>query len=174
MRDNNPKNVLILNCSSDLAKSLIFFREQLVIRSPIDIPEKWPSYRFRSFLPFFLENIEKKYASSFQLWILVELDQKRMIGDILLYDKKNHPNVVNVELYFISPTLERKYYQECVELISEKIFAQFQRTISYMHLEVLYSDKAKIEALKTLGFHLKSCEHPYLIWSHAIHRKENS
>lgn len=172
MKDYKTENILILNCSLDMAKSIVLFRNELSNRSPIEIPNNWPSNRFKSFLPLLIEDIEKKKTSAFYMWILAELLEKKMMGDILLYKKNNQITTACLEMYFLSPTYEKKYFKESLILFLDFVMNYFEGEFSQISMEILYSDNFRMSILKKEGFTLKKQQHPYLIWSLSLPTKK--
>ncbi len=157
-----------MNCSLDMAKSIILFRKELAVRSPIEIPNNWPSNRFLSFLPLLIEDLETETVSDFHLWILADILQKKMMGDLLLYKMKDRQETAFLETYFISFQHEKKYYKEMMKLFLEYVMIHFDGVYKHVNVEVLYTDNFKIDVLKRLGFYLKKKEHPHLMWSFTL------
>lgn len=168
MKDYKTENLLIMTCSLDMAKSIVLFRKELTVRSPIHIPDKWPSNRFRSFLPLLIEDLENKTKSTFNMWILAELLHKKMIGDILLYTATTNHKAAFLELYFLSTKDEHKYYKEILVIFLENVMTQFAGRFKQVNVEVLYTDNFKMEILKRVGFYLRKRDHPYLLWSYSL------
>ncbi|MFS0782432.1 hypothetical protein [Bacillus sp. 1P06AnD] len=172
MKDYKTENIMIMNCSLDMAKSIVLFRDELVVRSPIEIPDQWPSYRFRSFLPFLIEDMEKEKPSPFFLWILAELIQKKMIGDFLLFPSLKDSSIAFLEMYFMGHKEERLYFKESLRLFLGYVMKNFSGQFKQVVIEVLYSDNFKMETLKKYGFYLKKNEHPYLLWAFEVKQKD--
>jgi [ribosomal protein S5]-alanine N-acetyltransferase len=168
MKDYKTDHLLIMNCSLDMAKSIILFRKELTVRSPIEIPDNWPSNRFKSFLPLLIEDFEKDRTSPFHMWILAELLQKQMIGDMLLYKMNNKVSAGFLEIYFMSNKEEKKFYKESLKLFLEYVMNHFKGSMKHVYIEVMYTDNFKVDVLKRLGFYLKKREHPYLLWSYSL------
>lgn len=170
LKDYKTERVLIMNCSLDMAKSIILFREELTVRSPIEIPDDWPSDRFITFLPLLIEGLEKKIKPPFYLWILANITDKKMMGDILLYRLKSNHRTAFLEMHFISSQYEKTYYKETMKLFLDYVMSHFEQAISNVNVEILYTDTFKIDILKRLGFYLKRKEHPYLLWSFSLNK----
>ncbi|WP_050614659.1 hypothetical protein [Bacillus testis] len=173
MKDYKTENIMIMNCSLDLAKSIVLFRKELTDRSPITIPGQWPSYRFRSFLPFLIEDMEKEQDSPFHLWILADLINKMMVGDFLMYPSMRQKGVAYLEVHYLSFKEERLYFKESLRLFLEYVMPQFKGRYDQVALEVQYTDHFKMELLKKFGFTLKKNDHPYLLWSYKVIKKED-
>lgn len=168
LKDYKTDKLLIMNCSLDMAKSIILFRKELSVRSPIDIPTNWPSNRFITFLPLLIEDLEKVQTSNFNLWILADVIDKKMVGDILLYKMADRQDTAFLETFFISYQTERKHYKEMMKIFLEYVMANFSDVYKYVMVEVMYTDNFKIDMLKRLGFYLRKKEHPYLLWSFTL------
>lgn len=165
LKDYKTEKILIMGCSLDMAKSIILFRKELAVRSPIELPNNWPSNRFLSFLPLLIEDLEAETSSNFNMWILADIVQKKMVGDILLYKMKDKKETAFLETYFISFQHEKKHYKEMMKLFLDYVMIHFDGEYKHVNVEVLYTDNFKIDMLKRLGFYLKKKDHPYLLWS---------
>jgi [ribosomal protein S5]-alanine N-acetyltransferase len=89
--------LLLIPCSLDLAKSLILFRRELEERSPIDIPGNWPSDLLLGFLPLYIEKLERDQTEfGWGIWLVIDLIEKRIIGDILVEGKPDPSGLVRL------------------------------------------------------------------------------
>ena len=146
LKDYKTEKILIMGCSLDMAKSIILFKKELAVRSPIEIPNNWPSNRFLSFLPLLIEDLETSTPSKFDMWILADIVQKKMMGDLLLYKMKDRQETAFLETYFISFQQERKYYKEMMKLFLDYVMNHFDGLYKHVYVEVLYTDNFKIDA----------------------------
>ncbi len=163
LKDFKTEKIIIMSCSSEMAKSILLFRNELTSRSPITIPHEWPSYRFRSFLPLYLEFLENK-DDSLHLWITADLLEKRMVGDIILYMKTEYQETGFLELYFLNEKDEKVYFKECIYLYIRFVLKQLSGKMTRIRTETLMSQTFRIHILRQIGFKLKKREDPYLIW----------
>lgn len=71
--------LLIIPCSLDIAKSLIFHRKELETRSPIGIPCAWPSSAVRGMLPLYIEKLEENDQEyGWGLWLIILYNEKEL------------------------------------------------------------------------------------------------
>lgn len=65
--------LLLITCSLDLAKSIILHRKILEERSPIEIPEDWPSIELKNILPYYIEMLEiAPNEQCLQIWLIID------------------------------------------------------------------------------------------------------
>ncbi|WP_163101376.1 hypothetical protein [Peribacillus alkalitolerans] len=163
MKDYKTENIIILSCSIDMAKSLLMHRKELIARSPIDIPTGWPSYRFRSLLPVYLEN-KSLQIDTLHLWLAADLPKKRMIGDIILFIDEVDTKQGVLEIRLVDEQDEQIYFRECFLLFIQFVVKHFLDSLETIKMETNTSNQDRIQLLRQVGFKLKKREDPYLVW----------
>ncbi len=146
-----------------MAKSLLMHRKELIARSPIDIPTGWPSYRFRSLLPVYLEN-KSLQIDTLHLWLAADLPKKRMIGDIILFIDEVDTKQGVLEIRLVDEQDEQIYFRECFLLFIQFVVKHFLDSLETIKMETNTSNQDRIQLLRQVGFKLKKREDPYLVW----------
>ncbi|WP_155111150.1 GNAT family N-acetyltransferase [Metabacillus mangrovi] len=100
---------MLIPCSLDLAKSLILHKKELTKRSPIIIPEDWPSFIGRGILPFYIERLEQDRTEyGWGIWLIIHHGDKKIIGDFYLYSKPDRLGAVAVDFH-MHPDYRNQY-----------------------------------------------------------------
>ncbi|WP_409294492.1 hypothetical protein V1498_15000 [Peribacillus sp. SCS-26] len=149
MDDFKTERIIVMACSLDLAKSLILYREELVKRSPILMPDSWPSHLFKGFLPFFIEEVEKG-ADGLKFWIIADLKQKKMVGDLVFHHHTDDTGYMAVS--YISPEAEAEYMEESLYIFLKYTANSLGRPVRHVEIECRKQDLSKQKILKELDF----------------------
>ncbi|WP_164462163.1 GNAT family N-acetyltransferase [Bacillus sp. FJAT-42376] len=157
------EELLLVPCSLDLAKSLILHKKELAKRSPILIPEDWPSEMSRGIMPFYIERLERDCSEyGWGLWLIIHHKDKKMIGDFYIYSKPDETGMVNFD-FRIDPDYGMENGYEAVSHFFDWLFEQkeVKRVSTECHIE---HDKT-IGILSRLGLICRGKEHSFLSWS---------
>ncbi|RFU71143.1 hypothetical protein D0469_04180 [Peribacillus saganii] len=171
MKDYKTERVVILKCSLDMGKSIILYRNELVRRSPIEIPDEWPSYSFRGILPCYLEQIENGNGA-LKTWIAADLLGKRMIGDLMLDEIKGQPNHGYFEMHFIDKEAESAFLRECMLLFLHYIVVQYPKKLKAIFTISHAKETYRNSFLRDCGFHQYEDDGLFLTWKLDITDKE--
>ncbi|NGP44373.1 GNAT family N-acetyltransferase [Bacillaceae bacterium SIJ1] len=79
--------LVLLPCSVHFAKSIALYMDELRARSPVKIPDAWPSDRVKMFLPFYLEAKEAGDDTPF-FWVIISLEDVEIIGEVILKPRR--------------------------------------------------------------------------------------
>ncbi|PLS16557.1 hypothetical protein CVD28_15850 [Bacillus sp. M6-12] len=173
MKDYKTERVVILTCSLDMGKSILLYRNELLRRSPIEIPEKWPSYSFRGILPFYLEQIEGENGT-LKLWIVADLSGKRMVADLMMDEISSQPGQGYFEIKFIDREAESAFLKECVLLFLQYIVVQYPKRLKALFTLSMANESYRNSLLKDCGFQLYEDDGLFLTWKLDIPDKENN
>ncbi|UGB32539.1 GNAT family N-acetyltransferase [Metabacillus sp. B2-18] len=155
--------LMIVPCSLDIAKSLVFHRKELDKRSPIEIPKSWPSSYVRGFLPFYIESLEKKEKESeCGLWMIIMYEDKKIIGDILLQGNPSKEGKVHLCYHVEDKTLDETIAYEAVDAFID--WLTYQMSVKKVVMECEKNDKHSIRLFEKLGFICKEKEGQFLMW----------
>ncbi|WP_099353566.1 GNAT family N-acetyltransferase [Fredinandcohnia onubensis] len=157
------ENLLLVPCSLDIAKSLVFHRKELEKRSPITIPQNWPSPLITGILPFYIEKLEKdENQYGWGLWLIINYADKRIIGDIYLHGKPDKKG--NVQLTY---TMNREYQKtnltyEAVDALIDWLVTQADAKKVLM--ECSDSNYQSIQLFEKLGMRCTKKDGKFLTW----------
>lgn len=158
------ERLLLVPCSLDIAKSLIFFRPELEEKSPISIPADWPSSLVTGMLPYFIENLEKDHDEfMWGLWMIILHYERKIIGDILFFGKPDAAGTVYIT-YHLSQQMKD------ISLAFEAMDAILEWVIGYSDVKKIVmecSDKnvQSIKLFEKLGFRCEKKEGQFLTWA---------
>ncbi|MGD6818420.1 GNAT family N-acetyltransferase [Metabacillus sp. 84] len=154
--------LLLIPCSLDLAKSLILHKKELAKRSPIVIPEDWPSLISKGILPYYIERLERDPSEyGWGIWLIIHHKDKKMIGDFYIYSKPDSSGGIEFD-FRIDPDYRLEFGFEAVSSFFEWLIGQekVKRITTECHME---QDKT-IGIFSRIGLICKRKEHSFLTW----------
>lgn len=156
------ERLLVIPCSLDIAKSLIIHRKELEERSPITIPESWPSPLTKGVLPLYIERLEgNKKEYGWGLWLIIHTLEKKIIGDFYIEAKPDQKGIVDFHFQM------DKTYPEMIAFEAANMFFNWlfeQREVNGIHTECRADQENTISLYNKLGLICVSKEDLYLQW----------
>ncbi|WP_078547363.1 GNAT family N-acetyltransferase [Litchfieldia alkalitelluris] len=157
------ERLLIVPCSLDIAKSLIFHRQELEKRSPIIIPQGWPSPLVKSTLPIYIENLEEdESVYGWGLWMIIDYSEKKIIGDVYLQGKPDKRGHVNITFNMVKDLKDYSLTYEAVDALIEWLITQTEAT--KVITECSDSNLQYIRLFEKLGMKCTKKEGKFLMW----------
>lgn len=155
--------LLIIPCSLDIAKSLIFHRKELETRSPIGIPCAWPSSAVRGMLPLFIEKLEKNdQEHGLGLWLIILYNEKRIIGDLFLQGIPDDSGTVELSYNIHEAADEESLTYEAIDAVMEWLTSE--RKVASIQMECLDENSKSIKLFEKLGMICTKKEDVFLSW----------
>ncbi|MCA1029934.1 GNAT family N-acetyltransferase [Bacillus timonensis] len=157
------ERLLIIPCSLDIAKSLIFHRIELEKRSPIIIPNGWPSAHVKGLLPFYIEKLERdKSEYGWGLWLVIDYPEKKIIGDIYLHDKPDKHGNISISFNMIQGLKDTSITYEAIDALIEWLTTQTD--VKKVNTECSDSNTQSIKLFEKLGMRCTKKEGRFLLW----------
>jgi [ribosomal protein S5]-alanine N-acetyltransferase len=157
------ERLLIVPCSLDIAKSLVFHRTELEKRSPIIIPEGWPSPLITSMLPIYIESLEEDESIyGWGLWLIINYTDKTIIGDIYIQGKPDKRGVVNIHFNMVKDLGDTSLTYEAVDALMEWVITQTEA--KKVITECSDSNFQTIRLFEKLGMRCTKKEGAFLKW----------
>lgn len=154
--------LIIAPLSLNVAKSLVFHREELDSLSPIDFPNEWPGNELKSLLPFYIERVETcNDELGWGIWLFISTTEKKIIGN---GGFKGKPIDGEVEIgYSIIESYRRKGlgYEGTQALVD---WAFEQKGVTLVKAECVDSNIGSIRILEKSGFRCVKREGCFLKW----------
>jgi [ribosomal protein S5]-alanine N-acetyltransferase len=155
--------LLLIPCSLDLAKSLILFRKELEERSPIDIPDNWPSDLLIGLLPLYIEKLERDQSEfGWGIWLVIDLIEKRMIGDILVDGKPDLNGSVRLSCNILENNSDYSLAYEGLEAMIE--WMMMQKNVKKIMMECSVQHEQQIKLYDKLGLRCIKNDGWFLQW----------
>lgn len=155
--------LIVIPCSLDMAKSLVFHRKELGVRSPIHIPDSWPNPLLQSYLPLYIERLEKDQAEyGWGIWLLIEHTEKKIIGNVCFKGRPSKKGKVEISYYIIPEFREKGYGFEAVDTLIEWLLAKEQ--VKSIGAECEEKNIAAIRILEKLGMRSIGKDRKFLLW----------
>ncbi|PLT27585.1 hypothetical protein [Peribacillus deserti] len=164
--DFKTERIIVMSCSLDLAKSLVLYRDELVKRSPIVMPNTWPSNLFKGFLPYYIEQIESG-GKGYKFWIIADLKLKKMVGDFIFHQGEDRTGYIATS--FISPDAELQYLEESLYIFMKYTVKSFTQSVKSVAVDCSKKDGYKLRVLKDLGFVMDQNDSLYSTWTFTYH-----
>lgn len=155
--------LILIPCSLDIAKALIFQRGRLSIRAPIEIPPEWPTPDLKGSLPLYIENLEKDPTElGWGIWIMIEYFDKKIIGDIGFRGKPDENNCVEIGYSVVNDYRKQGYGFEAVQTLVDWAFTKGAKTV---YSECHKGNAASIRILEKVGMCCIKKEDHFLTWN---------
>ncbi|PMC38315.1 hypothetical protein CJ195_07535 [Bacillus sp. UMB0899] len=155
--------LMIIPCSLDIAKSLVFHRKELNKRSPIDIPTSWPSAFVRGFLPYYIEGLEKDEKDlDCGVWMIILYEQKKIIGDIVMQGKPVQKQNVRLTYHIEEETTDETIAYEAIDAFID--WLSYQMAVKKVVMECEVQDKESIRLFDKLGLICTNKDGEFFTW----------
>jgi [ribosomal protein S5]-alanine N-acetyltransferase len=163
MTEIYTKRLLLIPCSLNMAISLVLHRDELHERSPIHLPENWPSPILKGMIPLYIEELEAdREEKKLIIWLAIDFKEKTVVGDYCF--RGNPKKIGTTEIGFnILPQYRRKGYgYEGAQALMDWMF--YQHNVVCVEAECHVNNKGCIRILEKLGMCCIEQELPYLTW----------
>jgi RimJ/RimL family protein N-acetyltransferase len=155
--------LMIIPCSLDIAKSLVFHRNELDKRSPIAFPYCWPSPLVKGFLPYYIESLEsKERESECGLWLIILYEEKKIIGDILMQGKPSKEGNVELSYHVDDKHVDDTIAYEAVDAFID--WLTYQKAVKKIVMECEVQEEKSIRLFDKLGMICTNKEGRFLMW----------
>ncbi|MCH1623914.1 GNAT family N-acetyltransferase [Fredinandcohnia quinoae] len=157
------EHLLIVPCSLDIAKSLIFHRNELEQKSPITIPKGWPSALITGILPLYIEEMEiDNTYYGWGLWIIINYEDKQIIGDIYIQGKPDNNGTVHLCFNMSNEFQNSILTYEAVDAMIEWLTTQ--TNAKKVITECCESNFRSIQLFEKLGMRCTKKDGRFLMW----------
>ncbi|WP_246940310.1 GNAT family N-acetyltransferase [Bacillus pinisoli] len=163
------ERLLLVPCSLDLTKSLVLYRKELEKRSPIKIPQDWPSSQLIGMLPFYIEQLESDQEEyGWGIWMIIMYEEKRIIGDFMMRGKPKN-GVVEFSYHLVRNINDEGLAFEAVEAMMDWLIEVHDVHSFLTECEV--QDHKAIRLFERLGMKCTSKDGEFLYWE--LHYADN-
>lgn len=155
--------LMIIPCSLDIAKSIVFHRKELDVRSPIVFPYNWPSALVKSFLPYYIECLEtKEKENDCGLWLIILYEEKKIIGDIVMQGKPHKEGKIELIYHVEENGLDETIAFEAVDAFID--WLTYQKSVKKIVMECDVKQVDSIRLYDKLGLICTKKEGSFLQW----------
>ena len=157
------ERLLIVPCSLDIAKSIVFHRQELEDRSPIIIPKGWPAPLVTGLLPFYIEKLEKDDSEyGWGLWLVINYAEKSIIGDVYVHSKPDKMGTVHLSYTMVSDLNDTSLTYESIDALIEWMITQ--KDVKKVITECSDSNTQSIKLFEKLGMRCTKKDGKFLMW----------
>ena len=156
MNEQRTEHLVFLPCSISMARSLLLYAEALRENAPVFIPESLPSIQAKATLPYLIEGLEREWEPLSWLWFVIDIEKKRLVGELILGKKQYEDNAIQFTFTFDSVDSEIAYAEESVDWLLT--FLEGQK-IKYVITEVGKGAYMAQAMLEQKGFHCFERDH---------------
>lgn len=155
--------LLIVPCSLDIAKSLVFHRKELEKRSPIIIPEGWPYPNVTGMLPIYIEKLETDDSEyGWGLWLIINYAEKSIIGDVYVNGKPDQKGTVHLSYNMVKNLTDRSLTYESIDALIEWMITQ--KDVKKVITECCDNNTESIKLFEKLGMRCTRKDGKFLKW----------
>ncbi len=115
MNEQRTEHLVFIPCSISMARSLLLHADALRENAPVTIPECLPSVQAKATLPYVIESLELELEPLSWLWFVIDIEKKRLIGELIL--GKKQPDDITLQFSFIFDTVDSEiaYAEDSVD-----------------------------------------------------------
>ncbi|QOR68433.1 GNAT family N-acetyltransferase [Cytobacillus suaedae] len=155
--------LLIVPCSLDIAKSLVFHRKELEKRSPIIIPKGWPYPSVTGMLPIYIEKLENDESEyGWGLWLIINYAEKSIIGDVYVNSKPDENGTVHLSYTMVKDLEDSSLTYESMDALIEWMITQ--KDVKKVITECCDHNTESIKLFEKLGMRCTRKDGSFLKW----------
>ncbi|HEX6923122.1 MAG TPA: GNAT family N-acetyltransferase, partial [Bacillales bacterium] len=129
-----------------------------------DVPDGWPADELKSFLPFYIEDIEKDPdLLGWGIWVLMDRNQNIVVGDAGFKGKPDPSGIVEIGYSVHADFRNRGYASEAALALSDWAFTE-HRNVRKILAECDEENISSIRVLKKLGMNRQASDGRLLQW----------
>ncbi|WP_180994249.1 GNAT family N-acetyltransferase [Bacillus sp. Marseille-P3661] len=161
------ERLILMTCPLDMAKSIVLNRDELLARSPIFIPDEWPSLELRGLLPFYIEKLENNSEKEnkhikWDIWLIIDYKDKAIIGTAILKEDRNEEESVELGYHIIPAYREKGFGFEAAQALVDWAF--LNDGINKITAECVDTNFGSIRILEKLGMCCIDKDDRFLLW----------
>ncbi|MCY6369373.1 GNAT family N-acetyltransferase [Clostridium ganghwense] len=164
----NLKNIytnrlILIPITLKITKSLISRSSKEIEKLGIKCDKKWPTEDTMDILPIINNSLEKsKIPTGFETWMIVDRNNKRIIGDIGFHGKPNEKGEVEVGFGLVEHERGKGFGSESLNAIID--WLNFQESVKVIKAECLISNKSSARILEKAGLKEVNRDNELIYW----------
>jgi ribosomal-protein-alanine N-acetyltransferase len=154
----------LIPCPLHIAKAIVSNKASLPVMLGANVPDGWPADDVLSFLPFYMENLEKEPETiGWGVWLLIDRRLKTVIGDAGFHGKVDERGSAEIGYAVHSEYRNLGYATEAVRSLIDWAFQSNER-IKEIRAECAVNNASSIKFLKKAERTCVAEEGEVLIW----------
>ncbi|SFC40368.1 GNAT family N-acetyltransferase [Clostridium uliginosum] len=164
----NLKNIctnklILIPITLEITKSLINGSSKEIEKLGIKCDKKWPTEDTMDILPIINNSLEKnKIPTGFETWMIVDKNNKRIIGDIGFHGSPNEKGEVEVGFGLVEHERGKGFGFESLNAIMD--WLNFQESVKVIKAECLISNKPSARILEKAGLKEINRDNELIYW----------
>ncbi|SFB25954.1 GNAT family N-acetyltransferase [Clostridium frigidicarnis] len=163
LKNIHTNRLILIPITLEITKSLINGSSKEIEKLGIKCDKKWPTKDTMDILPIINNSLEKsKISTGFETWMIVDKNNKRIIGDIGFHGRPNENGEVEVGFGLVEHERGKGFGSESLNAIMD--WLNFQESVKVINAECLISNKPSARILKKAGLKEVNRDNELIYW----------
>ncbi|GAA0706638.1 GNAT family protein [Paraclostridium ghonii] len=163
LKNIHTNRLILIPITLEITKSLINGSSKEVENLGIKCDKKWPTKDTIDILPIINASLEKsKIPTGFETWMIVDKNNKKIIGDIGFHGEPNENGKVEIGFVLVEHEREKGFGFESLNAIMD--WLDFQESVKVIKAECLISNKSSARILEKVGFKEVNKDYELIYW----------
>lgn len=151
LQNINTGRLILIPITLEIANTLLDGSSKEIDKMGIHCDAKWPTDDTMDILPIMKRSLEEsKLPTGFETWMIVDKNDKRIIGDIGFHGRPNEKGEVEVGFGLVENEREKGIGSEALNAII--YWLHFQESVKVIKAECLIDNKPSACILEKAGF----------------------
>lgn len=157
------ERLTLMPVTLEMTRELLIGKQDSIKAHNIVCDEKWPTSDTKDILPIINSTLEKNGdPSGFEFWMIVENEEKKIIGDIGFHGKPNEAGEVEIGFGFVERQRSKGYGFEA--LTGMMNWLEHQEEVKVIKADCLIDNHASVRILEKSGMKEVFRNQSYIFW----------
>lgn len=163
LKNIQTNRLTLIPITLEITKSLINGSSKEIENLGIKCDKEWPTEDTMDILPIISASLEKsKIPTGFETWMIVDKNNKKIIGDIDFHGEPNENGKVEIGFGLVEHEREKGFGFESLNAIMD--WLNFQESVKVIKAECLISNKPSARILEKSGFKQVNKDYELIYW----------
>lgn len=163
LKNIQTNRLTLIPITLEIVKSLINRSSKEIENLGIKCDKKWPTEDTMDILPIINASLEKsKIPTGFETWMIVDKNNKKIIGDIGFHGEPNENGKVEIGFGLVEHEREKGFGFESLNAIMD--WLNFQESVKVIKAECLISNNPSARILEKAGFKEVNKDDELIYW----------
>lgn len=165
LKNIDTSRLTLIPVTLEITKSLLNGSSKEIEELGIQCDRKWPTEDTMDILPIINESLEKsKTPTGFEIWMIVNRQTKKIIGDIGFHGSPDENGEVQVGFGLVEHERGKGFGSE--SLIAIMDWLKFQENVKVIKADCLISNKPSARILEKAGLKEVNRDDEYIYWEY--------
>ncbi len=163
LKNIHTNRLILMPITLEITKSLLNGSSKEIENPGIRCDKKWPTKDTMDILPIIKASLEKsKIPTGFETWMIINKNNKKIIGDIGFHGKPNENGEVEVGFGLVEHERGKGFGSESLNAIMD--WLNFQESVKIIKAECLINNKPSAKILEKAGLKEVNRDDELIYW----------